>query len=126
MGQQQLLMIVLGIIIVAVAIAVSILMFSVNAVEAKRNNITGELVHLSTIAQSFYARPLALGGGGRSFVGWVIPSQLRITANGSYRESVYSDSVVINGIGNEVVTGNDSVQVKIAVFSTGYKVSIIR
>lgn len=126
MGQQQLLLIVLGIIVVAIAVVMGIWLFNVNAIDAKRNNVTNELVNLSSMAHGFYLRPITMGGGGHSFTGWKIPSELQITANGNYTATVYSDSVVITGMGNEVVTGNDSVQVKISVYSTTYKVRIVK
>lgn len=126
MGQQQLLLILLGIIIVGIAIFMGINLFRANAIEAKRNNVTNELVNLAAMAQKYYLSPKALGGGGRSFVGWDIPLELRVTANGSYkRENVSVDSVVIMGTGNEVVTGDDSIKVKITVSPTIYRVVII-
>lgn len=125
MGQQQLLLIVLGIIIVGIAIFVGINLFRANAVEAKRNNVTNELVNLASLAQQYYMRPSSLGGGSRSFVGWSIPTELVTTANGHYVAEVSSDSVIINGTGNEVVTSNDSVKVKITVQATTFRTRII-
>ncbi|WP_041355792.1 hypothetical protein [Melioribacter roseus] len=126
MGQQQLLLIVLGIIIVGLAIFMGINLFRANAIEAKRNNVTNELVNLAAMAQQYYLKPRALGGGARSFVGWSIPEELKLTANGNYRiETIGQDSVVIIGTGNEVVTGNDSVKVKISVGATSFKTIVI-
>ncbi|MEG8946656.1 hypothetical protein [Rosettibacter firmus] len=126
MGQQQLLLILLGIIIVGIAIFMGINLFRANAIEAKRNNVTNELVNLAAMAQKYYLSPKALGGGERSFLGWDIPSELRVTANGNYKkESISRDSLVILGTGNEVVTSDDSIKVKITVKATTYKVTII-
>jgi hypothetical protein len=126
MGQQQLLLIVLGIIVVAIAVLLGIWLFNVNAVDAKRNNVINELVNLSAMAHGFYLRPVTMGGGGHTFTGWRLPGELKVTANGSYLATVYQDSVVVTGTGNEVVTGNDSVKVKISVYSNTYKVSVIK
>lgn len=126
MGQQQLLLIVLGIIIVGIAVYTGITLFSVNAAEAKRNNVTNELVNLAAMAQGYYLRPTTMGGGSHSFLGWKIPGQLKVTANGSYTETVSDDSVVVTGVGNEVVTGNDSVTVKISIRGDKYRVTIVR
>ncbi|MCX7798189.1 MAG: hypothetical protein N2249_06170 [Melioribacter sp.] len=126
MGQQQLLLILLGIVIVGIAIFIGINLFRANAIEAKRNNVTNELVNLAAMAQKYYLSPQELGGGGRSFVGWDIPSELKITANGTYRrEFVSADSIVILGTGNEVVTGDDSIKVRITVLPTTYRVVIV-
>ncbi len=126
MGQQQLLLIVLGIIIVGIAVYTGITLFSVNAVEAKRNNVTNELVNLASMAQGYYMRPTTMGGGNHSFTGWAIPGELRTTANGTYTANIVADSIIITGIGNEVVTGTDSIQVKISVRPDKYRVTIVR
>lgn len=125
MGQQQLLLILLGILIVGVAIFVGINLFRSNAIEAKRNNVTNELVNLAALAQQYFMKPQTLGGGSRSFTGWSIPTELVTTSNGHFTASVFSDSVVIFGVGNEVVTNNDSVTVKITVRPTTFRTVII-
>ncbi|MDQ7817788.1 MAG: hypothetical protein RDU14_12255 [Melioribacteraceae bacterium] len=125
MGQQQLLLILLGILIVGVAIIAGINLFRANAIEAKRNNVTNELVNLGALAQQYYMKPQALGGGSRSFTGWNIPTELVTTANGHYTCTVFSDSVVLIGVGNEVVTNNDSVTVKLTVRPTTFQTIIV-
>ncbi|MBU0473679.1 MAG: hypothetical protein KKF62_05905 [Bacteroidetes bacterium] len=125
MGQQQLLLIVLGIIIVGVAVVVGINLFTANAIEAKRNNVTNDLIHLASEAQKFYKTPTALGGGSNKFTGWDIPELLKTNANGNFVATVSENNVVIIGVGNEVVQGNDSVEVKITVLPTEFNVEII-
>lgn len=125
MGQQQLLFIVLGVILVGVAIIVGISYFQSSAIETKRNYLIADCVNLAALAQQYYMRPTALGGGGRKFTGWSIPSDLTTTSNGSFAETIYSDSVVIIAIGNEVATNNDSVKVKFSITSTTYNTTII-
>lgn len=125
MGQQQLLLILLGIVIVGIAIFTGINLFRSNAVDAKRNNVTNDLVNLASIAQQYYIRPTALGGGNRSFTGWTISPELAQTANGHYNATVSADSVVILGTGNEVVTGIDSVKVKITVQAKSFRTVVI-
>ncbi|MCX7875278.1 MAG: hypothetical protein N2321_03805 [Melioribacteraceae bacterium] len=121
MGQQQLLLILLGTLIVGVAIFVGINLFKSNAIESKRSIITNELVNLAAMAQNYYLKPLALGGGGRKFTGWSIAPELQVTAAGHYIAQVYDDSVVILAVGNEVVTGVDSLKVKISVYPNYYR-----
>ncbi len=125
MGQQQLLLIVLGIIIVSIALFAGINLFRSNAVESKRNNVINELVNLASMAQQFYLKPVSYGGGGRKFIGWYIPSQLTTTSNGHYTASVSNDNVVIIGVGNEVVTNNDSVRVQINIDANSFSTSIL-
>jgi len=124
-GQQQLLLIILGILVVGVAIFVGINYFRSNAIEAKRNNIINELVNLASIAQQYYMKPRALGGGSRSFTGWSIPVDLLTTANGNFKSTISPDSVILIGTGNEVVTNNDSVKVRMSVGPMSCKTTIM-
>jgi hypothetical protein len=124
-GQQQLLLIIIGIVIVALAIWGGIVLFQANAIDSKRNNVTNELVNLAAMAQQYYMKPATLAGGGRNFTGWTIPNELIQTANGHYSATVAPGNVSLIGIGNEVVTGNDSVQVNMTVLPTTYNVTII-
>jgi len=124
-GQQQLLLIVLGLIIVGIAIIVGINLFRANAIEAKRNNVLNECINLASMAQQYYMKPTTLGGGGKTFTNWEVPVELRSTANGTFKAEPYEDSVVITGTGNEVVTGNDSVQVQVTVLPTDFRTKVI-
>jgi hypothetical protein len=67
MGQQQLLLIILGVIIVGVAVTVGIIMFNDSAVENNRDAVQRDLVNLSGLAMTYYYKPASLGGGGRTF-----------------------------------------------------------
>ncbi|MCK9279772.1 MAG: hypothetical protein M0P71_04060 [Melioribacteraceae bacterium] len=126
MGQQQLLLIALGIIIVGIAIVVGVNLFQANAIEAKRNNIINESVNLAAMAQQYYMKPVAYGGGGRSFTGWTIPSELKLTANGHFNAETGADQVIITATGNEVVTGNDSVKVQVTVLPRSFQTVVIK
>jgi hypothetical protein len=116
MGQQQLLMIVLALIIIAIAVSISISLFRSNAIEHKRDLLIEETQVLGTMALQYFKKPQEMGGGGQSFVGWSIPSQMNQTANGSFViASMAFNQVVITGTGSEVVTGTDSIKVQTTV-----------
>jgi hypothetical protein len=127
MGQQQLLLIILSVIVVGVAISLGITLFSTNAIEQKRNEVINECTLLASEAQLYYRRPVALGGGGKSFVGWDIPKEYQTTISGSFTvsASVSSDEVIITGTGNEVVTAGDSIKVQLTVTPLQYQTTII-
>ena len=125
MGQQQLLLVILGIIIVGVAIAMAIQLFRGNAIDRKREILIGESNNIGSIAISYYKKPRMMGGGGRTFTGWQIPAQLVTTVNGSYTAQVSEDNVMIIGTGTEVVTGNDSIKVQTIVTADEINSSII-
>lgn len=91
MGQQQLLLIVLGVIIVGIAVVVGINLFNANAEEATKDGIVSDCTNLGAMAQQHYKKPGSMGGGGNTFdgtgvngVAWVIPANLVTTANGTY------------------------------------------
>ncbi|TDJ07471.1 MAG: hypothetical protein E2O67_02525 [Deltaproteobacteria bacterium] len=116
MGQQQLLLIVLALIIVGIAIAVSIQLFRSNAIESKRDILIVETTSLGLMALQYYKKPAELGGGSKSFEGWKIPSQLRTTENGNFKISTTSATeLIITGTGTEVGTGTDSIEVQTTV-----------
>lgn len=105
MGQQQLLLIVLGVIIVGIAVVVGINLFNANAVSANRDGVISDLNNLGTMAQQYYKKPTSMAGGGNTFTGWTIPAALDTTANGTYSVTVNAQSVTIVGLGTE--TGDD-------------------
>jgi hypothetical protein len=117
MGQQQLLLIILGVIVVGIAVLIAIFIFQANAVEAKRNNVLNECMNLAGMAQQYFFRPKSMGGGGNSFENWKVPQSLKVTANGHFDATTFQDHAEIVGTGNEVVTGVDSVKVQTNVFS---------
>ena len=63
MGQQQLLLIILGVIIVGIAIAVGISMFSSSSVQSNKDAIINDLNNLAANAFQFRIRPITMGGG---------------------------------------------------------------
>jgi len=69
MGQQQLLLIVLGTIIVGVAVVVGINMFATGAINAERDALLQDVNNVASTAASYWRKPAALGGGNRTFVG---------------------------------------------------------
>jgi hypothetical protein len=120
LGQQQLLLIILAIIIVGIAIALSIQLFRANAIDSKRDLLMSECSNIATIAISYYKKPREMGGGNKTFIGWTVPSQLVNTANGSYIADVQANQVIITGTGTEVVTGNDSIKIQTTVTASEY------
>ena len=87
MGQQQLLLIVLGIIIVGIAIAVGVNMFQSSAVDTNRQAMISDLANLAAKAQRYYRTPTELGGGAQDFQNFALGRLDTANANGSYRLS---------------------------------------
>ena len=84
MGQQQLLLIILGVIIVGIAIAVGLSMFSAQSVGANKDAIINGLNKLAANSYQYYIRPTSMGGGGNTFSGYTIPVKLQSNENATY------------------------------------------
>lgn len=78
MGQQQLLLIVLGVIIVGIAVVVGINVFTASSEQSAKDTIVSQATNIGAIAQQYYRKPTALGGGQGSFVGFTIPPKLAV------------------------------------------------
>lgn len=72
MGQQQLLLIVLSVIIVGIAVVVGINMFSEGAASANIDAVSNDVLNMASRAQQYYMKPASMGGGGRTFTGLTI------------------------------------------------------
>ncbi len=125
MGQQQLLLIVLGLIIVALAIIIGIDMFTASSIENKRDLLINDCVNLATLAQQHYHKPQTLGGGDRTFTSWTIPIGLKQSINGNFKATVTANQVIIMGIGTEVVSDGDSLKVQTTVTPNSYNTIVI-
>ena len=64
MGQQQLLLIVLGVILVGVAVVVGIQYFAVGAEEGAKDELIAHSLTIGANAQEWYKKPVAMAGGG--------------------------------------------------------------
>lgn len=117
MGQQQLLLIILGVVVVGIAIAVGITMFADSAASSNRDAVVGDLQNLAARAQEFYRRPTSLGGGQFSFSllttsAISVLTNIPTNANGSYfietggTGTGTSSLVVIKGVGIELFNGS--------------------
>ena len=93
MGQQQLLLIVLGVIIVGIAVVVGINLFNANAEESAKDGVVSDCTNLGAMAQQYYKKPVSMGGGGNAFDGFDVPVNLATTANGTYAVTVAAGDV---------------------------------
>lgn len=118
MGQQQLLLIVLGVIIVGIAIVVGINLFNANAEQSAKDTMVSEGTNLGALAQQYYKKPTAMGGGGNSFVGFSIPPRLATTPTGTWTIKGAASSTSIEFTG-------DPVEYDWTVTTTAYSDSII-
>ena len=70
MGTQQVLLIVLSVIIIGIAVAVGITMFSTQSASSNRNAIKADLMAFAAQAIAFYKTPAGMAGGGNGNPGF--------------------------------------------------------
>lgn len=125
MGQQQLLLVVLGVIVVGISVIAGITIFREYALSTKRDALFNEANHIAAMAMSYYRTPAAMGGGSNSFIGFDIPANMQVTPSGSFVAEAFNDRFIITATGNETVTGTDSIKVRLTVMPDGVTSEII-
>ncbi len=84
MGQQQLLLIILGVIIVGIAIAVGLSMFSSQSISSNKDALINDLNNLFANAYQYKIRPSSMGGGGGKYASYAVPGTLSSNENGIF------------------------------------------
>jgi Tfp pilus assembly protein PilE len=104
MGNQQILMIVLGMIIVGIAISIGIILVQEQSVASNRDAMSTDLMNIAVRAQQYYNTPTRMGGGGGTFIG--------LTADAAGMEKLVSQTTSDNGNGTySIRTAGNSVRV---------------
>lgn len=100
MGQQQLLLIILGVIIVGIAIAVGLSHFSAQSIQANKDAITNDLNNIAAEAYQHRIRPPSMGGGNMVFsnknggAAFTLPKKMQSNENATYSISTVNDDQV--------------------------------
>lgn len=118
MGQTQLLMIVLAVIIVGIAVAVGISQLGESALAGNRDAVALDCQTAISKAQGYYRKPTSLGGGGNSFTGFTLTSAGMDSTNANGTIAVVtasSGSFTVKCTGNEpIAPGGANVFVQLA------------
>jgi hypothetical protein len=115
MGQQQLLLIILGVIIVGIAIAVGLSLFSAQSVQSNKDAMINDLNNIAAHAYQYRIRPSSMGGGQGSYNNYTIPSKMATNENGTYAATATANSVSIVATS----AANASNQITVTVDSDG-------
>ena len=87
MGTQQLLLVIVGVILIGIAIAVGLSLFSANSAESNRDEIIHDLNTISQNAFQYKVRMRNLGGGGNSYQNYTVPTAMQSNSNATYAVS---------------------------------------
>jgi Tfp pilus assembly protein PilE len=130
MGQQQLLLIVLSVIIVGIAVVVGINMFTASAASSNLEAVTNDLLNLAARAQQYYVKPGSMKGATgvtNSFTGLTIAD---LTAkptndNGTYSVTAADQTATITGVGTQDGDGDGTnCTVHVVVTPTGITTTV--
>ena len=115
MGQQQFLLITLGVIIVGVATAAGLQLLAADHTESNKDGVTSSLVSIAADAYQYKLRPSTLGGGSGRYSGYGIPAKMKSDDNGAYAVSsvtaakcVFTGTSSINAAWIAACTSDDS------------------
>jgi hypothetical protein len=88
MGQQQLLLIVLGVIVVGIAVAAGMGLFSSNKESSIKDELVNQNLAIGAAAQQYFSKPTSMGGGNQSFLNFGQTQsplgKMAFTTNGTY------------------------------------------
>lgn len=105
MGQQQLLLLVLGALIVGLAIYTGVQFFNVYQQNNERDVVMQQMNILVLDARKFAAKPTFLGGGNGKFAGYQPPNELANTNRVRIYTGATEGAVIFTGFGS--VNGED-------------------
>ncbi len=117
MGQQQLLLIILGVIVVGIAIAVGLSLFSAQSIQANKDAMINDINNIAAYCYQYKIRPVSMAGGGGSYANCLLPTRLATNDNASYAITASATSVTINGYSSQDAA-NGTVTVSLDSFGT--------
>jgi len=98
MGQQQLLLIVLGVIVTGVAISMGITLFNANSRERNKESIVLEMRDIGADIAAYSLKPQIMGGGGGNI------STYRIAASGPWGTDNDEATYTLSSISANAIT----------------------
>jgi hypothetical protein len=115
MGQQQILFVIIGVVIVGIAITVGISIVSAQTIATNRDVMINDLNHMASYAYQYRLRLRSMGGGQGDYTGFVLPPKLKINEDATYSVvTVNSNAVTLLAASAEnelntiqVVVGSD-------------------
>jgi hypothetical protein len=95
MGQQQLLLEILGVILVAFAVAIGLSLFSAQAIQANKTAIFNDLNQIAAYANHYRVSTTSMGGGQGSYAGFRVPVTMTFTENAAFSSTATATAVTI-------------------------------
>ncbi len=98
-GQQQLLLLILGILLVGIALAAGIAHLGANNIRANEDGLSNSLAAIASDALRYRNTPASDRGGNRSFRNYVIPADRHQDDYGDYSvaDTLHGQTIIIIG-----------------------------
>lgn len=125
MGQQQLLLLVLGIVIVGLSVVVGIQAFGENQKKANADALVNDAIRIASDAQAWKLKPGAFGGGAEASgftgltlaqLGYTVDSGVYSNVNGSFTITASAANVTITA--SSLANSNNDNRVTVTVTGT--------
>jgi len=117
MGQQQILLIILAMVLVAIALIIGLNLFDSQLENSNRDAVVLDLNRISGFANQYFAKSKEQMGGEKSFIGFEIPVSMENTVNGTYSiVSTQETTILLQGVGT-VEVGDEFVTYQMLVKS---------
>ena len=94
MGQSQLLIIAVSVLVIGIAILVGTGAFQSEDLEASKKAIINDMNYIASNARRYYARPASMAGGNNQYTGYVIPLRFKKNNNGVYSATAINPKVL--------------------------------
>lgn len=98
MGQQQLLVIIVGVIVIGLAIAAGIAVFTTYSVSSNKDGMTQDLMSLGQAAYGYKLRPVPFGGGGSYYTGFILPTKFISNQHATYAATVSQTVITFTAV----------------------------
>lgn len=106
MGQQQLLLIVLGAIIVGISVRIGFRIVDAQYTQQNRDQMTLQMQNIYANAEQYATKSARQAGGGGAYTGFVLSKTMLKNTSGTYT-AVVTGAKALTIVGTGVVTGNN-------------------
>ncbi|MBI4548524.1 MAG: hypothetical protein HY707_11115 [Ignavibacteriae bacterium] len=98
MAQHQLYLIILAVIVIGLAIIYGIGLFRNSSISFNKDNIMNDLKSVAGYAYGYKLLPIPLGGGGRYYTGYTLPSKFTNNENATYSLLTSPNSITFTAV----------------------------
>lgn len=111
MGQQQILLVVLTIILTGIAIAVGIGLFRSHMMMSNQDAIIHDIINIAVNAYTNHLKPESMGGMPETYSGYEIPEGLEENEHASYSLEIAEDGEELTIIGESLIHPGGTIEI---------------